>query len=390
MGLGGTVDYEIELSEETVNKLISEWQINSHELDTEIEISSQRDVLIVMLAFIKNGSGGERFVQKSEDLINFAMRFDKKITLGGTCVRAALALEPFDISSVLHLVSMSPEVRYLLPKNVTYICSAHKDSLDPHLIIQYPEGFKCHLGAEIISSPQPSRIIFTNDPPNRELLISDDLGEKLKNASVFMISGFNCIQDEKTINKRIDDIEKHLKQLPKDSIIYFEDAGYHIPSMSKVVHERLNKHFDVYGMNEDEMQNYLNRKIDLLNPIEVNRGIIDLKEIIEARNLVIHTRYWSIAYGPDSNYLKKSIQAGINMASTRFKFGDNFSVDNYEEISNSTQSELGSTFANRINEIFGDSGICVPGYDLNVPKPSTIGLGDAFVGGFVGSLFKEI
>jgi ADP-dependent phosphofructokinase/glucokinase len=143
-------------------------------------------------------------------------------------------------------------------------------------------------------------------------------------------------------------------------------------------------------MNEDEMQNYLNRKIDLLNPIEVNRGILDLKEMIEARNLVIHTRYWSIVYGSDANCLKKSIQAGINVASTRFRFGDNFSVDNYEEISNSTKSELGSTFANEINDIFDDSGFCVPGYDLNVLKPSTIGLGDAFVGGFVGSLFKEI
>jgi ADP-dependent phosphofructokinase/glucokinase len=390
MGLGGTVDYEIELSEKLIANLISKWSIKKCELGTELKIDSERNILLVILAFIKNGLGGERFVEKSIDLIKFSQRFEKKITLGGTCVRAALALEPFGISTVLHLVSMSDEVRQRLPKKSKFICSAEKDTLDPHLIIQYPKGFKIKIENDTFTASKPSRIIFTNDPPNRELVISEELGDELSNASVFLVSGFNCIQDDDVLNSRLNEIERHIKKLPEKSIIYFEDAEYHIPRMSKKVQERLACYFDIYSMNEDELQNYLNTKINLFDPDEVKTSIYKFNTKINFRNLVIHTQDWSLVYGEDAIFLQNSLQSGIDLASARFKFGDGFSKDNFIEIKRRSKSRPGVIFAKQINEIFDGKGICLPGYELKVLKPTTIGLGDAFVGGFIGSLINKI
>jgi len=84
--------------------------------------------------------GGERFVSQSKFIEEFASRFQKVITLGGTCVRAAMAMEAFDIASTIHLVSINDDTRRLLPKSAKYICSDDKDTFDPHLIVQFPQG----------------------------------------------------------------------------------------------------------------------------------------------------------------------------------------------------------------------------------------------------------
>jgi ADP-dependent phosphofructokinase/glucokinase len=386
MGLGGTVDYEISLDAGVVEDLISAWEISDSEIKKDIAILSERDLLLTLLYFVKTGTGGEQFVSNSEDLISFSNRFIKKTTLGGTCVRAAIALSYFDIKSTVHLVSISDEVRERLPESTTYLCSADQDTLDPHLIVQFPENLKITSRDIKISAPQPSRIIYTNDPPNRELLISEDVGKYLKDSAVFMISGFNCIQDSAVLHQRISDIKRHLKSAPKDCKIFYEDAGFHVFSMSQVVRDQLLSEFDVYSLNEDEMQGYIGRKVTLLDVDDVSAGLAELKKLIPARNLVVHTRFWSIVMGPEASTLQGPLQAGITMASTRYVMGDVFTPSDFDNISKSPVSALGNEFAIQMQARFGESARCIPGFELSVEKPTTIGLGDTFVGGFVGAL----
>lgn len=386
LGLGGTVDYEIKLDSGVVSRIIDEYSIKQSEISNTVPILTERDLMLNLLAFMQTGSGGERFVSESRFIEKFAHRFEIAITLGGTCVRAAMAMEVFGIASTLHLVSISDDVRRLLPKSSKYICSSNVDTFDPHLIVQFAEGMKIEAGDISFTSPGPNRIIFTNDPPNRELIISDELGDVLSNAKIFMISGFNCIQDPLVLDQRIHSIQTHMNRLPEDAVIFFEDAGYHIPTLSKTVREKMIQDFDVYSMNEEEMQSYLGRSLDLLNPIEMQGSIEELLHLIPAKLLVIHTKYWSIAVGKECGKYAKALQGGITMASTRYCYGDAFTAANYASVSELPFNTLGESFAQDINQNMGDRAVCIPAFKLNVEKPTTIGLGDSFVGGFIAAL----
>lgn len=390
LGLGGTVDYEIELDPHVVNQIIAEFQISSNEISNTVPINSERDLALNFLAFLQSGSGGERFVGQSSFIESFAHRFNIKITLGGTCVRAAMAMDVFGISSTVHLVSISDDVRRLLPKSTRYICSSEVDTFDPHLIVQFGSGVRISSGDIDFVTPQPNRIIFTNDPPNRELVISDQFGEILSQAKICLISGFNCIQDPQVLDERIQSIKDHLKQLPSESIVFFEDAGYHVPELSKVVRAKLVDEFDVYSMNEEEMQSYLGRSLDLLDSVIMAQAFKQLYTMIAAKVLVVHTKFWSIAIGKDATKYESALRGGMTMASTRYCFGDDFTQVNYEEVSRYPLNERGSFFAQAINSLLGEHLVCVPAFTLNVEKPTTIGLGDSFVGGFIAALSRKL
>jgi len=132
LGLAGTVDYEITWDTAVIERLVSEYDIRPAELSTQVSVRSERDLLRSLLAFVRNGTGGERFIASSHIVDSFASHFGKKITLGGTCVRAAIAMDKLGVKSTLHLVSIDDHVRRLLPPGCSYICSASHDSTDPH------------------------------------------------------------------------------------------------------------------------------------------------------------------------------------------------------------------------------------------------------------------
>jgi ADP-dependent phosphofructokinase/glucokinase len=80
------------------------------------------------------------------------------------------------------------------------------------------------------------------------------------------------------------------------------------------------------------------------------------------------------------------MQAGITMASTRYVKGDVFTPSDFKSVSEYAKSKSGSEFANEMQARFGADAHCIPGFELRVEKPTTIGLGDTFVGGFVAAL----
>lgn len=388
LGLGGTVDYEIELDPIVVNGLIAEYAIRPDELSNSEPINSQRDVLLNLLEFLRTGTGGERFVSQSRFIEEFSLRFKKVITLGGTCVRAAMAMEAFNVASTIHLVSINDDTRRLLPKSAKYICSDDKDTFDPHLIVQFPQGIHINSGEIDFVTPQPNRIIFTNDPPNRDLVISQDLGKVLAKASIFLISGFNCIQDQEVLDDRIFSIKHHMKNMPDGAIVFFEDAGYHIPALSKRVRDELIDVIDIYSMNEEELQSYLGRTLDLLDVAEMKVAFNEIHKLIPAKVLVVHTRYWSVAIGKTSSQYVDALQGGITMASTRYLFGEALSQEKYSEVSKLPLNAVGEIFATEIRKSGTDVIQCVPAFTLKTDKPATIGLGDTFVGGFITALAR--
>jgi ADP-dependent phosphofructokinase/glucokinase len=390
LGLGGTVDYEIAWNRAVIEDLVVAYGIDDAELDARIPVVDERSLVVTLLAFVRDGVGGERFVDSSDIIEAFAARFETRITLGGTCVRAAIAMRSLGVTSLVHLVSIDDHVRALLPDGISWVCSASADSTDPHLIVQFPEGAAVRAGGVDITAPHPNRIIYTNDLPNRELVLSDELGEAVRGARVFLVSGLNTIQDAALLDERVRQIRHHLEaDLPNGAVAIYEDAGFHEPAFSRRVRDALVDAVDVYSLNEDELFAYLGRTVDLLDAEAIAAALAEASDMIPATCLVVHTKYWSLALGDHAAEYADALRGGIVMASTRYLVGDGHTAADYARTAALPEKPEGALVAAALEERFRGRLVCRAALVLETDRPSTIGLGDTFIGGFIAALAPD-
>jgi ADP-dependent phosphofructokinase/glucokinase len=387
LGLQGTVDYELEWDAGILERVAAEYGLTTAHLDSHTEISDERSLVRALLAFLRDGTGGERFVASSAIVEQFAARFTNRITLGGTCVRAALAMRIRDVPALLHLVSTDDHTRRLLPPDTAVITSATHDTLDPHLIVQYPQGARVRVGRELVVTPHPNRVIFANDPPARNLVLSPELGERLADARIFLISGLNSIQEPDILESRLRELRDAVSRMPARSVVMFEEAGYHRADFAQLVRTAMSQLVDVHSMNEDELQQRLARTIDLLDADQVDSALQELREAAPGIVHVVHTKYWSIAAGPGASHFAGALAGGVDMASTRYLHGDDMTAADYDAVARHDRHPAGSALVAALAD--GDEVVGVPAYVLPTDRPVTIGLGDTFVGGFVAALARD-
>ncbi|MFW8746021.1 hypothetical protein, partial [Mesorhizobium japonicum] len=103
-------------------------------------------------------------------------------------------------------------------------------------------------------------------PPNRLLALSERLPDALEHASLFVVSGFNSMQEADLLAQRVEQLRVAMRRLPDDAVVIFEDAGYHEPSYGPIVLAGLADQLDVYSLNEDELQLRVGRVVGLLDP----------------------------------------------------------------------------------------------------------------------------
>jgi ADP-dependent phosphofructokinase/glucokinase len=171
-----------------------------------------------------------------------------------------------------------------------------------------------------------------------------------------------------------------MRQLPPDAVTYFEDAAYHEPAFSRRVREALLDEIDVYGLNEDEMQAYLGRPVNLLSVREVADALAEVRALIPAPTLVVHSKYWAVALGEDYG---DALDNGIVMAATRYCHGDGFTDGDVDHLRRRPRAPASVAFAAALRAEMGDTVRCVAGFAFDVEAPTTVGLGDTFVGGFL-------
>lgn len=386
LGLGGCLDYEVAWDAAVLEHLVVRYGIRAAELSTSLDVNSERDLVCSVLGFVRDGAGGERFVASSVIVEAFAERFPRRTTLGGTNVRAALAMSRLGIRSTLHLVSIDDQVRRMLPEEVSYVCSATRDTVDPHLIVQFPAGARVRAGDVDVVAPRANRLIYVNDPPNQDMVLCPDLGGVLREAGVFLISGFNTMRDPATLQTRVRELRAAMRALPPDAVVVYEDAGFHVPELSRPALAGLLDRVDVYGLNEDEMQAYVGRPLDLLDAPAMAVALRTLRAVVPARTIVVHTRYWSLAMGQDPETYRAALEGGIAMASTRYLHGDAFTPAEHEAVSGGPRHDGGVAFARALERLLPGEVCCVPALWLSTGTPTTVGLGDAFVGGFIAAL----
>jgi ADP-dependent phosphofructokinase/glucokinase len=330
LGLGGCVDYELKLTADVLSPLAASLDIRAEELTSPAVVTSERDLVVSILGYVARGAGGEHFVASAPALSAFASRFPHRETLGGTSVRAGILMSRLGVPSTLHLVTVNDTFRRLLPADAEYINSGVEDTFYPHLIVQYDRGLRIRSGDIDIEAPSPNRLIYVNDPANGDMLLTDDLGARLSRAQVFLISGFNAMRDKAELDARLASLTEHMRRLPPGAVTYFEDAAYHEPAFSRRVREALLGRIDVYGLNEDELQSYLGRPVDLLDPDEVAAALTAAQALIPVRTLVLHTKYWAVALGVGG--YTEALDTGTVMAATRYCHGDDFTGEDVERL----------------------------------------------------------
>ncbi len=388
LGLGDNIDYEIVWDSGVLEKLAAGYGIHDEELSADIEITCERDLVVSILGFLKSGAGGERFVSSPEIIESFARNFENKITLGGTSVRAAIAMRKLGYTSALHLVTINDHVRKLIPRDCPYVCSNTKDSSYPHLIVQFCKDTRVKANGIDICTKRANRIIYNNDYDNIVMELDEGFSDLLPEAKVFLISGFNAMQSRELLSSRLSSLLRIMDKLPEEALVYYEDACFYDASFSRLVQDTLAEHIDIYGLNEDELQHYLGRKLNLLNAGEIKEALEDVKRLLRVPLIVVHSKYWALAYGENAKSVSKALKGGITMATTRFRFGDGFSPEDYAGTEGLPQEEEGTEFAHELELLLKDEVCCIPSVVVREQKVTTIGLGDAFVGGFLPALVR--
>ncbi len=390
LGLGGTVDYEISWNNDVFQELVDSYSIKIHDVVKSEVIRSERELVCTVLACLLHSTGGETQVESSEIVKSFSARFEKEITLGGTGVRAAIAMRKFGITTTQHLVSIDDNVRRLLPEGSKYVCSADTDSFDPHLIIQFNPSAAVNVGEKLIQPSKADRIILTCDPPNEILLISPELKDILPNAHVFLISGFNSIHEREILESRLEQVKTASTHLSDKGLIFFEDAGYHRPEFREIVMKNISQYCHFFSMNEEELQNYLDRKVDFTNAQIVVEALEAIRSVVKVPNLIIHTKAWSVMLGANSKDYEATLFSGMAMATTRYVYGDAFTVENFASTKALPRNIGALSIASVVNDRLGQTGLLVPAFEVECASPTTIGLGDSFVGGFLLELSTKL
>lgn len=386
LGFGNNIDYEVVWNSAILEYLITKYGVRVDELDSEGPITSERDLLLSILGFLRSGHGGERTVATSALLETFAARFEKKVTLGGTSVRAATAMEKLGYTAALHLVTINNDVRRLLPQSSPYVCSNSYDSLFPHVIVQFVKGTRVKVGDVDITARHANRIIYHKDDDNIAMKLSPAFADLVTDTKLFLVSGFNAMQDEKLVADRLGVLRKIMKILPKGAVVFYEDAGYYEPNLRPLIFLALAAHDHIVSLNEDELQGHLGKQLNFLHPVQIAKALVVLKKLIPAPALVVHTMYWALAYGVGAASFERALKGGVTMATTRFCYGDDFTAEHYKRVGNLLPQKESGVFAHALEKLLGSEVCCVPVAQVDPPNPTTIGLGDAFVGGFLASM----
>jgi ADP-dependent phosphofructokinase/glucokinase len=388
LGFSNNIDYEIAWNSEVFENLIVQYDIHDEELSMGIHINGERDLVMSILGFLKSSSGGERFVSSSDILEQFARNFEKRVTLGGTAVRAAIAMRKLGYTSALHLLTLNEDVRRLIPQDSPYVYSNRTENSSPHLIVQFRKGTRVKAGDIDIHASRANRIIYSNDDDTIVMNINEDFSTLVTKARVFLVSGFNTMQSKDLLAKRLESLLRIMEKLPAEALVYYEDAGYYDPDLCKLIQETLADRIHIYSLNEDELQGHVGRKLELLNAFQMKEAIVELQRLIPIPWIVVHSMYWALAYGENAESVLKSLRGGVTMATTRFCYGDDFTVENYQDIEHLPPNPEGVVFANELKKLLGDRICCVPVVHVKAPNATTVGLGDAFVGGFLPALLS--
>ena len=393
LGFHTCVDFEMTWNTQILERMIREFGVRSDEIQSgDIPIDSERALLISSLWHLKRGLGCELVPDTNQICLDFANRFQYRVTIGGTATRAAIAISKIGYESTIQLCCFNKYMKELLPKEIHYMVGAKQpqEEIYPHVILSYQGGV--HICANDIdfTTPRENRVMFSRDIDSMYMEISPDYESMIQDAEVFLLSCFSEILEEDVLEDRMNRTRNLLQTLPMNTITIMEDGCYIRKDFRRYVHQALREVVDVLSMNEEELQEYIQRRIDILNADEVLEAVEEVHEKVQIPILLVHSGAWALTYGKGARMYKRALEGGITMAASRFRYGDDFGRKEYEETGGLEVQKKSVIFSEKIEKKAGEVICCIPCKDLSfVKNPTVVGLGDFFAGGLLPRLTAE-
>ena len=107
----------------------------------------------------------------------------------------------------------------------------------------------------------------------------------------------------------------------------YEHGAFHVAGCGELVRRRLGPCVDVWSCNEEELQEHLHRKIDLLDPQQVLDAVRQVHASVGAETLVVHTQRWALAVGGAEPLRRAMVDGGLTLAGARYRYGDEVDGD---------------------------------------------------------------
>lgn len=393
LGFHTCVDYELVWDTSVIERQIVAFGIQARELQISPEADCERALWVSALAHLQAGIGGEIIPDESEICGAFASHFQFVKTLGGTATRAAIVLDKLGYDSVLQTSCYNDIVDQLLPPHVHAIPGVppERNAIFPHVILTCAGGVRIKANDIDFVTPRENRIIISRDPDGLDTpVLVREFGERMTEAEVFLVGCFSQILDRDILVDRIGKIRALIGYMPAGSKVVMEDGCYVRKDFRHYVHRALADVTDILSMNEDEMQEYIGKRIDILDLDAVAEALEEVYRGIRMPYLVVHSAAWALAYGENAASLRQSLEGGVTMASTRFRIGDGITPALYEQTRTLAPREESVVFCEKIKQRLGDRICIIPSKDLShVKNPTVVGLGDSFAGGLLPGLLKE-
>ena len=137
-------------------------------------------------------------------------------------------------------------------------------------------------------------------------------------------------------------------------------------------------------MNEDELQEYIGRRIDILDPDAVIPALETVHKSSGIPLVLVHSAAWALAYGHNAGMMRASLEGGVTMAASRFRSGDDINPQVYAQTAAMAPKAAAVPFCQKMRQRLGGRICCVPCKDLShVTNPAVVGLGDSFAGGLL-------
>ncbi|MDY0303490.1 MAG: ADP-dependent glucokinase/phosphofructokinase [Sphaerochaeta sp.] len=374
LGLANAIDYIADLDSALLQQALDDLSITTQDLHYYHHLNDERVVLATIVQAIAEGQGGERYVDEPSVLDTLALRFPYTVSLGGTATRAANLLAAHSIPSLVHMLSYTEEDRTLIDPLVEVVVAPSSPPSSFHLIIQYQGGLTVQVADRTITAPTANRIILNNNPAIRAVELNPLFFSQAGDCDVLLISGLNAMHSQRLLETRLVELAHYLKPMLPSLPIVYESGCFHKTHFVDLVRKALCPYLTVYSMNEEEWSDMVGSDMGGADADDVRTALAVTSALLSVPIVVIHTKHYVVARGKSAAIYKGALQQGIDWATAAML--DNGPLPG-------SLSPYGITLHEALED---DLTCCVPCWTVNAPAMTTIGLGDAFIAGFLAKM----
>jgi ADP-dependent phosphofructokinase/glucokinase len=372
LGFGNNVDYVITMNSSLLQDSILRLHIHSDDIHFYSDLMTEKEVLCTLLHCIQTQVGGERYIGNSQVLQQLSDHFPHKKSVGGTAARAANILAEEGIGSLLHCISYTDEDKQFIHPLVDVVSNRNEESSCFHCIIQYNKGLHILIDDLSIVAKQSNRIILNNNPVIRTLPIHPLFFLRAQTCKLLLLSGLNAIHDAKILETRLLEIIQGISIGDKTKTIIYEDGCFHIANHRMLVIKLLCPHLSVYSMNEEEWRELV--KTPFVTEEQKIEALILAGKILGVPTVIVHTQAFVMACGLHAKKYQEALQKGVDVATCHL-LGE---ADNPLEKPLCPEGLQMQKLCKHYENL-----CCVPSYVIDKETLTTVGLGDAFIAGFL-------